>query len=324
MRRIHFLGVSATVVACLCASGCWKKTKDTTKSIVTAPGRWWSGRKDRKEQERLKDLREGNSEGVQTAITPERDDLPSGDMRRGVEVIRNARSAGDYQRALSIFDDILEIRPEDDEAWRYKADCHYNLLQLQEAVDAYSRARALNRYNYLALRGWGFAELNMGHQLWAADDQSASYQHYRKALDLLNDALQVQPRDSETNLGKAMATEGAARYLYNRALVLQKQNDSEGAAIMRDKCIELCSAGVEAAKFRLSIRIDDRHARAIVGTLFMRIGLMQHAFGDTSAAVRNMRNAKETWESILREIDSNDQQARSAAERCDRFLERWS
>ncbi|MCC8180616.1 MAG: tetratricopeptide repeat protein, partial [Planctomycetes bacterium] len=191
--------------------------------------------------------------------------------------------------------------PQNAAAWRWLADCHYNLLELDDAITAYERAISLDPNDYYAIRGQGFSYLHRGHELWrqmqeevtrgqkdrAANTFALAHENYKKSLDLLGACLRRAPNDGEAIFGEAMAAEGASRKLYSNAISYLKLGPEhrERAELFAENCLTVINKGIERATDRAKQNPGEAGPRALLGGLFLRKALLLPQLGKNDLAL---------------------------------------
>ena len=297
MRTRALLPLFAIVLA---VAGC--DAGSSAKRVATAPMRWF-GDKEKDPHEKAKS---------------DRDKVNAKDAKDAAEASANSpyqkaqrlTEAGEYKKAIPLWEKIVEEQPRNDEALRYLGDCKYNIEQFDEAVDCYKRARKLNPNNYLALRDWGFTELNAGHAVLKEGKPDAAMERYAESLRLLREANKVFAGDSDAVYGRALAANGASQLVAAQARQLKERNDDiREAEKRRDQCLDLCSEGIEAASFRINRKVNEPGPRALVANLFKRRADLLYAFGRLPEAIDAAQLSQRSWQSIVKEIDKNEKGA---------------
>lgn len=267
-----------------------------------------------------------------TDVTP-RDTQPPSEFTRATELVK----AHKFEQAKGMLIDVLNKNPNHAEAYRWLGDCYYNLMELNDAIRAYSTARELDPQNYFALRGKGFSHLHLGHEHWrgyetalqsqnrdgAHQELSDAHESYKRALELLQQCLKLFAGDSEAMYGRAMAAEGASRKLYANAVGLLRKGKKTDAHAWAENCVEIIDEGIEAAKIRIREFPDRPGPRKLVGGLFFRRAMLLKQFGQNEQAAMELEKAAMTWQSILDDIDPNNSYAKRELERCRASLEKW-
>lgn len=247
--------------------------------------------------------------------------LSDPDFEYAVKCIREQN----YSQAKHLLLGVTARNPNSSSAWRWLGDCHYNLLELQAAVDAYRKALAIHSENYFALRGMAFAHLHLGHECWragTADKRKQAHDEYREAMKNLQDCLRIYPGDLEAMYGLSMAAEGASRRLYQNAVTQVKNGNRELAESEARNCREVIDVGIEAARQRMYKNPEEVGPRSIAGGLFQRRATLQYAFHNYDEALENMGQAVRAYQSIL-EIAPNNYLAKGELDRCQKLLEQW-
>ena len=301
-----------------------------TKKVVTAPGRWYSGYRERKRIEDQSQLSTDKGKHVASAdakqdkeaqqtMVQEQAAEQSGEFQEAVTLVQQRN----FRPALKILDKLLEEQPRNDQIFQWKGDCHYNLLELEQAIAAYKTARELNPNNHLALRGMGFACLHQGHQLLRKGDQRGAYDAYMESIATIRNVLRVWPADSEANFAKAMAIENATKFQADRAVSLLRIRDEQGADKTVKECLLLCNEGIEAAKFRINKHLEQPEPRVIVGNLFFRRAQLLAEFNHLPEALVDIGKAKATYTSIIQEIAPDHAFAQRQIEQCVEMQNQW-
>lgn len=107
--------------------------------------------------------------------------IESGDdsIDRLVEEGQDAAAAGDLDRAIAIFDDVVEKRPDFSEGWNRRATYLYLARHFERSAADVERVLALEPRHFGALSGLGLIRLEQGDQ--------------RGALEAFERALVVNP-----------------------------------------------------------------------------------------------------------------------------------
>ncbi len=224
-------------------------------------------------------------------------------------------------------------------AWRWLADCHYNLLELDDAIRCYQRSLELDQGDYYALRGQGFSYLHRGHEYWrrmqeevarsrkeeAASTFSLAHDDYKRALEMLGLCLRRAPNDGEAIYGEAMAAEGASRKLYSNAISYLKlgPEQRERAELFAENCLTVINKGIERSRERSRQEPGDSGPRALLGGLYLRKATLYHQLGRNDQALIELRNARDVQRSILDEIDKNNATAQRALQEAESLWEQW-
>lgn len=224
-------------------------------------------------------------------------------------------------------------------AWRWLGDCHYNLLELPQALDCYERAIRFDPNDYYAVRGQGFANLHRGHELWrkmmeemnmgqreqAAATFSLAHDHYKKSLEQLGDCLRRAPNDSEAVYGEAMAAEGASRKLYSNAISYIKlgPENRQRAELFAENCLLVINKGVERANERAKSNPGEIGPRALLGGLYLRKAMLYHQIDKRDLALAELINSHRAQKAILDEIDKNNATALKGVQDCQTYWNEW-
>lgn len=229
---------------------------------------------------------------------------------------------GRYADAKPLLTRVANSSPRHSSVWRRLGDCHYNLLELSNAVSAYEKALRLNRENYFAMRGLAFAYLYEGHDLWAARNFAAAHEKYGAALKLLQQCLRIYPGDLEAMYGRGMAAEGASRRLYQNALALSAQGKRQQAAAAARNCHGVIAEGIASIEQRINKRTDEVGPRNVIAGLFQRQAMLEKEFGETEAAVRDIGMAVRAYGSVLK-IAPEDAMAKKELAKCEKLQADW-
>ncbi len=243
------------------------------------------------------------------------------DFEYAVKCIREQN----YSQAKHLLLGVTARNPNSSSAWRWLGDCHYNLLELSAAVEAYQKALTIHHENYFALRGEAFAHLHLGHECWragTADKRKQAHEEYREAMKDLQDCLRVYPGDLEAMYGLSMAAEGASRRLYQNAVTQLKANNREVAEADARNCREVIDVGIEAARQRMYKNPEEIGPRSIAGGLFQRRATLQHSFRNYEEALENIGQAVKAYQSIL-EISPSNYLAKGELDRCQKLQDQW-
>jgi tetratricopeptide (TPR) repeat protein len=97
-------------------------------------------------------------------VTPResRPAAPSRSQPSNFELGEKAADAGDYARALPLFQKVVKAEPKNADAWNYLGFCHRHLKQLEQALAAYQKALAINPDHRGANEYLGELYLQMG------------------------------------------------------------------------------------------------------------------------------------------------------------------
>jgi tetratricopeptide (TPR) repeat protein len=260
---------------------------------------------------------------------PSIDAQGSPQFENAVRLVKDNR----FTEAKGILTSETNRNPGNASAWRWLADCHYNLLELDDAINCYQRALERDPNDFYALRGQGFSYLHRGHEYWrqmqeqVANDQKDSaaatfaqaHDNYKKSLELLGLCLRRAPNDGEAVYGEAMAAEGASRKLYSNAISYLKlgPEQRERAELFAENCMTVINKGVERSRERARQNPGDAGPRALLGGLYMRKAILYHQLDRNDAALIELRNARDVQRSILDEIDKNNATAQKNLRECE-------
>ncbi len=244
-----------------------------------------------------------------------------------------------FTEAKAILASETARNPANAAAWRWLADCHYNLLELDDAILCYQRSLERDHGDYYALRGQGFSYLHRGHEYWrrmqeevaqnrkdeAAATFSLAHDDYKKALEMLGLCLRRAPNDGEAIYGEAMAAEGASRKLYSNAISYLKlgPDQRERAELFAENCLTVINKGIERSRERSRQVPGDSGPRALLGGLYLRKATLYHQLGKNDLALIELRNARDVQRSILDEIDKNNATAQRAVQEAEALWEQW-
>ncbi len=244
-----------------------------------------------------------------------------------------------FTEAKSILSRETTENPSNSAAWRWLGDCHYNLLELDDAIRCYQRARELDPNDYYAIRGQGFAYLHKGHELWrsmndevsrgqreqAAATFAQAHENYKNSLDMLGSCLRRAPNDNEAIYGEAMAAEGASRKLYSNAVSYLKlgPGNRERAELFAENCLTVINKGIERARDRSRQNPGESGPRALLGGLYLRKAMLYHQLGKKDLALIELKNSHDTQQSILDDIDKNNASAQKGVNECKNYWEEW-
>ncbi|MDR1611228.1 MAG: tetratricopeptide repeat protein [Planctomycetota bacterium] len=252
-----------------------------------------------------------------------------------VRLVKESR----FSEAKPLLSAETSSNPRNAAAWRWLGDCHYNLLELPQALDAYQRAIQLDPNDYYAIRGQGFANLHRGHELWrnmmeelnlgqreqAAATFAQAHDNYKKSLELLSDCLRRAPNDGEAIYGEAMAAEGASRKLYSNAVSYIKlgPENRERAELFAENCLQVINKGVERATERAKQNPGEIGPRALLGGLHLRKAMLYHQLGKRDLALGEIVNSYQAQKAILDEIDKNNATALKGVQDCQTYWSEW-
>lgn len=261
---------------------------------------------------------EDKVETTEERWNPEDENLQDPDYDYAIKSIRQAN----YSEAKHLLLNVVKRHPESTNAWRWLGDCHYNLLELEQAIQAYRKALSIYPENYFALRGEGFSRLHLGHDLWRSGRRQEAHEEYRQALKILQECMIIYPGDLEAMYGRSMAAEGASRRLYQNAITQLKRNNKELAESEARNCLEIIDEGIESARQRMYKNPDEVGPRSIAGGLFQRRAILQKNFNRLPSAAEDMKQAIKAYESILN-ISPNNYMAKAELAKCQASLEKW-
>jgi len=259
-----------------------------------------------------------------------------GDFEKAKLLVKNER---DFAGAKRLLIGVIEANPNHDEAWRWLGDCCYNLLEFTPALDAYNRAREINPNNYFALRGKGFVLLYLGHEKWQEYDEaikrkdgevaqanlSQAHEYYKLALETLQGCMQIYPADDEAAYGRAMAAEGASRFLYSMAVSLRKKEKFADAESWAKNCLLVIEEGLQAVEMRIRKAPNEMppSPRALAAGLFLRRAVLLKEFGQAEQALVDLEKAITVHRGILQEVDKNNAKAKVQLQQCEELRAKW-
>jgi tetratricopeptide (TPR) repeat protein len=127
--------------------------------------------------------------------------MAQGDFERGLSYYKQ----GQYERAITEFEKIVEANPDYEDGYRILGDCYLKTRKFDQAITAFQKALQLNNRNYVSYYGLGLAYFNLGR--------------FREAVTTLTrgESYARSPRDQHD----LHRTRGAAYYNlkdYNRAI----------------------------------------------------------------------------------------------------------
>ena len=122
-----------------------------------------------------------------------------------------ANYAGDYNKAIKITDAVLEIKPDDAEAWHSKGIALGNLKHHEKALEAFNEALQIEPDN---TRTWRVKCLALSH-----------LSRFEEALEAANNALKIKP--------------DAAKTWYIKGVILGKLSRFEEALEASNKALEI-------------------------------------------------------------------------------------
>ncbi|MDR1744501.1 MAG: tetratricopeptide repeat protein [Planctomycetota bacterium] len=266
---------------------------------------------------------------------PSIDAQGSPQFENAVRLVKDNR----FSEAKGILTSETGRNPSNASAWRWLADCHYNLLELDDAINSYQRALEVDPNDYYALRGQGFSYLHRGHEYWrqmqeqvgrgqkdaAATTFAQAHDSYKKSLELLGLCLRRAPNDGETVYGEAMAAEGASRKLYSNAISYLKlgPEQRERAELFAENCVTVINKGIERSKERAKQNPGDAGPRALLGGLYLRKAILYRQLGKNDLALIELRNSRDVQSSILDEIDKNNLTAQKNLRESEAYWEEW-
>ena len=271
----------------------------------------------------------------QYQASPSVDAQGSPQFENAVRMVKENR----FSEAKSILSSETSRNPSNAAAWRWLADCHYNLLELDDAVSCYQRSLERDPNDYYALRGQGFAYLHRGHEQWrrmqdevargqketAAATFAQAHENYKKSLEMLGLCLRRAPNDGEAIYGEAMAAEGASRKLYSNAISYLKlgPDQRERAELFASNCITVINKGVERSRERAKQNPGEAGPRALLGGLYLRKAILYHQLGKNDLALIELRNSRDVQQSIIDEIDKNNPTALKNIREVETYWEEW-
>ena len=266
---------------------------------------------------------------------PTLDAQGSPQFENAVRLVKDNR----FSEAKSILTSETSRNPSNASAWRWLADCHYNLLELDDAINCYQRALERDPNDYYALRGQGFSYLHRGHEYWrqmqeqvsrgqkeaAATTFAQAHDNYKKSLELLGLCLRRSPTDGEAVYGEAMAAEGASRKLYSNAISYLKlgPDQRERAELFAENCVSVINKGIERSKEKAKESPGDAGPRALLGGLYLRKAILYNQLGRNDQALIELRNSRDVQKSILDEIDKNNATAQRNLRETESYWEQW-
>jgi tetratricopeptide (TPR) repeat protein len=138
------------------------------------------------ETQRLDRIRE-----IQALIDEDRQ-TPSGKASLFFEKAKILITNESYEEAISSFDRIIELMPDDYFAWDIRGRIFDLLNRYEEAIASYDKA--IKSYN----NALGFKSLEVTNELWNSRGVALSnLNRYEEAIISYNNALQLQPNDHE-------------------------------------------------------------------------------------------------------------------------------
>ncbi|MCD8350029.1 MAG: tetratricopeptide repeat protein [Planctomycetaceae bacterium] len=267
--------------------------------------------------------------------SPSIDAQGSPQFENAVRLVKDNR----FSEAKAILVSETGRNPSNAAAWRWLADCHYNLLELDEAITSYQRALERDPNDYYALRGQGFSYLHRGHEHWrrmqeevgrgeketAAATFAQAHENYKRSLEMLGLCLRRAPNDGEAVYGEAMAAEGASRKLYSNAISYLKlgPEQRERAELFAENCMTVINKGIERSNERAKQVPGDAGPRALLGGLYLRKAILYHQLGKNDLALIELRNSRDVQNSILDEIDKNNETAKRNIQETEVYWEAW-
>ncbi len=267
--------------------------------------------------------------------SPSIDAQGSPQFENAVRLVKDNR----FSEAKAILVSETGRNPSNAAAWRWLADCHYNLLELDEAIASYQRALERDPNDYYALRGQGFSYLHRGHEHWrrmqeevargeketAAATFAQAHENYKRSLEMLGLCLRRAPNDGEAVYGEAMAAEGASRKLYSNAISYLKlgPEQRERAELFAENCMTVINKGIERSNERAKQVPGDAGPRALLGGLYLRKAILYHQLGKNDLALIELRNSRDVQNSILDEIDKNNETAKRNIQETEVYWEAW-
>ena len=273
---------------------------------------------------------------AQPAMTmPPNDAAGSPQFENAVRMVKENR----FSEAKNLLASETSRNPSNAAAWRWLADCHYNLLELNDAIGCYQRALDSDANDYYALRGQGFSYLHRGHEYWRRmqeevsmrqKDQAAAtfaqaHDDYKRSLELLGLCLRRAPNDGEAIYGEAMAAEGASRKLYSNVISYLKLGPEHRgrAELFAENCLTVINKGIERSRERAGQMPGDTGPRALLAGLYLRKAILYHQLGKNDLALLEVSNSRDVQKSILDEIDSNNATAQKGLRECENYWREW-
>jgi tetratricopeptide (TPR) repeat protein len=128
---------------------------------------------------------------VQIKLTSENDDY----FTQG----NTSFSAGDYESAIAAYDKVLEIKPDDHEAWFKRGVALGHLSRNEEAITAFDEVLKLKPENYEAWYNRGLALESIGK--------------YQEAIASYEEVLKLKPDDIEAWYNRGLALGNIGRYV---------------------------------------------------------------------------------------------------------------
>lgn len=303
------LVAGAVLSGCGGSRGEGDAAKTSRDSVWSAPKRWWAGMRERDA--------ETKTPAVEVARTAP--GVRSNHRDRALDLMQKQR----FRKAIHVLDEWLDEQPGHHEARTLKADCHYQLKQIDEAIELYEEVLAAAPGQYPARRGVGFAYLNQGHQQLQQGVPAKAFSAYTKSLRIFRSCAEVLPGDGRAAYGRCFAAEALARFYHDRAVKLRARGDHQGGETMFDKCVGFCTEALDAAR-RYQVQAPrDVGPRAVSGRILKQMAMLAHEFGQFERAVISLKKSRQAWLSILRDIDPHHRGAQEEADACLILLGRW-
>ncbi len=186
-------------------------------------------------------------------------------------------NAGEYQQAITAYDQVLVNDPQDSYAYGQRGDCYRLLSRYDEAIADFSRALELNPGNSWALAHRG--------ECWRAKEQ------YERALEDLDRSLSMEPDFAWALASRADALRMLERY--DRALAdfsraIELDPDYQWALARRGEAYRL-TADYPRALADLNRAVElapgDSYPYASRGQVYREMGELDKALADFDQAI---------------------------------------
>ena len=151
------------------------------------------------------------------------------------------RAAKEYKEALVSYDQALEVKPDNHEAWNNRGNALRNLGRYEEAIAAYDQALEVKPDKHEAWYNRGIALRNLGR--------------YEEAIAAYDQALKIKPDKQEAWYGKA------CNYALQGNVELAVENLQKAIHLSPDKYREMAKTDSDFD----SIREDERFQALIQG-----------------------------------------------------------
>jgi tetratricopeptide (TPR) repeat protein len=133
----------------------------------------------------------------------------------GVALCRRDR----HLEVIAAYEKVLEIDPDNHQAWRNRGVCLYNLRRHEEAIASFEKAIAIAPNDWEARRNLGIALYDLGR--------------YEEAIASHDQAIAINPNDPDTWYSRGLALDDLGHHdeaekSYSQAAIIQPGFDENG------------------------------------------------------------------------------------------------